>query len=195
MPRRSNPNWAIENFYQVGRDLDLPGNCQIGYIVEDLEEASRMLGSRLGVNVWYRPRIIKQKLFYKDEPIESKLKIVVGYAGLNQVELIQHDPQRASLFEVAPAEPKNTPHHLGFFVRSVVGHCSRLADRGMQPAQYGSIWFAKGHRTRVAVFDARSSIGHVVELIEHRARGIYIGMPSWYVMLGAFTGHVERVYL
>ena len=195
MPGTSIADLAMESFREVARKLDLPGACQIGYVVEDIEKACRLLGSCLGVKAWYRPRIVKQKLFYKDVLIEAKLSIAVGYAGPNQVELVQYDPQRDSLFEVAPADPETTPHHLGFFVRSVEAHRLRLLDRGMRPVQYGSIWFAKGHRTRVAYFDARNSLGHVVELIEHRVQGIYIGLPDWYVMLGAFTGHVERLHL
>ena len=184
---------SIEQAHRIGRALGLSGALQLGYVVNDIDTACRRIGSGLGVTVWYRPRVFKQKLVFDARPIELELTIAVGYAGGVQVELIERDDRRDSLFEIASADPEATPHHIGYFVHSVEAHRTRLADLGLTSVQHGSIWFVKGHRTRVAYVDARPSLGAIVELIEHRMQGINIGMPNWYLKLGAATGFVERL--
>ncbi len=184
---------SIEQALRVGRALGLSGALQLGYVVDDIDGARRRIGSRLGVQAWYRPRVIKQKLVFQTRPIEHDLSIVVGYGGGVQVELIERDDRRSSLFEIATADPEVNPHHFGYFVPSVESQLTRLADLGLRSVQHGSIWFARGHRTRVAYVDARPTLGAIVELIEHRMQGVNIGMPSWYVKLGAGVGLVERL--
>ena len=184
---------SIEQALRVGRALGLSGALQLGYVVDDIDGARRRIGARLGVGTWYRPRVIKQKLMFANRPIEHDLCIVVGYGGGVQVELIERDDRRSSLFEIAMDDPEVKPHHVGFFVHSVEAHRARLSGLGLSSVQHGSIWFARGHRTRVAYVDARPTLGAIVELIEHRMRGINIGMPSWYVKLGAGVGLVERL--
>ena len=184
---------SIAQAQSVGRALGLSGALQLGYVVDDIDTACRRMGARLGVGAWYRPRVVKQKLVFEARPIEHKLTIAVGYAGAIQIELIARDDRRDSVFEFASADAEARPHHIGFFVPSVEAYRARLADQGLAAVQYGSIWFAKGHRTRVAYIDARASLGAIVELIEHRMQGIHIGLPRWYVKLGAATGMVERL--
>lgn len=187
------PDPSLELAQRIGDELGLTGARQLGFVVDDMDAACRRIGTRLGVRAWYRPRIVKQKLVFEARTIDVPLIIVVGYAGAVQVELIQRDISRGSFFELPVRDADVTPHHFGYFVDSVEAHRIRLADQGLRAVQEGSIWFAKGHRTRVAYLDARLSLGHVIELIEHRVRGINFGMPSWYVRLGAATGFVTRI--
>lgn len=184
---------SIEQAQRVCRALGFSGALQLGYVVADIDTACRRIGSRFGVTAWYRPRVIKQKLIFENRAIERNLSIVVGYGGGVQVELIEREDRRSSLFEIALDDSEANPHHVGLFVHSVEAHLARLAGLGLSSVQHGSIWFARGHRTRVAYVDARPSLGAIVELIEHRMQGINIGMPSWYVKLGAATGFVERL--
>ena len=189
------PRLDDEALRRLGIAPDRPVASQIGYVVDDIETACRTFGSRFGVDTWYRPHILKQKLFYLDTPIQRKIDVVVGYAGSTQVELVQRDAERHSLYELVSVDPNVGPHHFGLFVRSLDAVCLRLAAQGMQPRQHGSLWFGKGQKSRVAYYDNRNSFGHIVEIIEHRVQGFYIGMPRWYVALGAITGHVARVRL
>lgn len=187
---RSDPSLATAQ--RIGGELGLTGTLQLGFVVDDMDAACRRIGARLGVGAWYRPRVIKQKLVFDSRPIDVPLIIVVGYVGAVQVELIQRDAGRGSIFEWPSRDAEATPHHFGYVVDSVEAHRMRLAAQGLRAVQHGSIWFAKGHRTRVAYIDARPSLGAIVELIEHRVQGVNIGMPRWYVKLGAAAGLVGR---
>lgn len=183
----------IEAFSHVGPALGLPGPGQIAFVGDDLAEAASIHGRSFGIRRWYRPSIFKQKLVYRGCELRQTIQLAVGYSGQTQIELIQRNPDQTSLFEDSSDEPSVTPHHLGFFVRDLETHRQRLEEDGLIPLQWGALWFARHHRTRVCYFDGRARFGSVIELIEHRVHGRYIGLPQWYLRLGALTGHVRRL--
>ena len=183
----------MDEFRQMRQELDLPGIGQIAFVEDDLCSAARAHGKAFGIEKWYRPQIFKQQIVYKGNPVEEEIRIAVGYSGKTQVELVERNLKRDSLFEDPPAKHADGPHHIGFFVPDAETCQMRLEKQGLQPVQHGSLWFARRHRTRFCYFDLRTLYGCVIELIEHRVHGRLIGLPKWYVMAGAWTGHVSRL--
>lgn len=177
-----------------GEPLGLCEAGQFGFVVDDLAAAAERFGRRFGIHCWYLPTLSKQEIMYQGRDIDRPLEVALGYTrdGL-QIELVKRDPERACLFEEPCAGSGEMPHHVGFFVEDARGQAERLEGKGIRIVQRGVLWFASPHRTRIAYLDARPACGHIIELIEHRAFGYYLGIPEWYLRIGSWLGMLSRL--
>jgi catechol 2,3-dioxygenase-like lactoylglutathione lyase family enzyme len=170
---------------------DLPPLSQIGLTVPDLSRGARYYSSLLGVGKWYRTMITGAEYYYHGRPLNLRLDIAVGYSGGLQIELIEHHSEAENIYN-APTAPRGFGlHHLGFSVSDLDARLDLLRLKGVMPLQTGTIRFGRGGVTRFAYLDTMEQAGFVLELIETRAFGIYLGMPRWLVNLGRLTGDTK----
>ena len=174
-------------------DAQLPAVGQLGFVVDDLEQARRHCTSTYGVRRWYGARIRRADLYHFGEPIETDLSIAFGYAGAIQIELIDVRGGDPGIFVTPENKGAVDVHHVGLFVQDTAAWRTRFEDQGIAAAEHGSFSFAKRSKTRVAYVDVRPQIGVYAELIEHRVVGRVLGMPQWLVRLGVLTGDVRRL--
>ena len=183
----------FEPLAEVPRALGLPQCGQVGYVVDDVGEACRHHGPSLGIARWYRAVIRRQQLVADGAPLAQQFEIAIGYAGGVQIEVLSVTGGGGA-FATQPAETQEfQPHHVAVFIDDVRREEARLNALGYRTLQSGWFSFAPRSKTRIAYLDTAPAHGIIVELIENRYLGFAIGMPEWYVRLGAAAGFVHRL--
>ena len=115
---------------------------------------------------------------------------MVGYAGGSQVELIQVlEGEDNAYIELLLKE--NLPHN-GVCVRNFDRKYDELKALGYPELHHGTLYLKGITMVRVAYFDARESLGYILEIIEVKSLGINIGMPEFMVAAARLTGDSTR---
>ncbi|HOO72955.1 MAG TPA: VOC family protein [Spirochaetota bacterium] len=177
----------------VPDELNLPRVSQIGLTVPDIDRGIRYYRNLLNVKKWYRTKILGAEYFYRGKPVDLVLNIAVGYTGGMQVELIEHRSDEENIYTRYASPGGFGYHHLGVAVSDLDRKVALLGDMGIIPLQTGTIRFGRGGVTRFAYLDTVERAGFILELIETRAFGLYLGMPEWVVNLGRLTGDTQII--
>ena len=162
---------------------------QLGLIVRDMDTAVNEHSECYGIRRWYRTNIDRLDYFYKGQKRHLVLDIVVGYTRGSQIELIQVlEGEDNAYVELLL---KENLVHQGVCVRNFDRKCDGLKALGYSELHHGTIYLKGISTVRFAYFDARDSLGYILELIEATSVGINIGMPEFLVAAARLTGDAK----
>ncbi|KRF10450.1 VOC family protein [Nocardioides sp. Soil796] len=113
---------------------------QIGCVVEDLAEAERIHSASFGVPIWTRMRDIAfspERTTYRGEPADFVIHVSLGYAGSQQIELIE--PVRGvNLYTEFLERSGPGMHHLGWIPEDYDESLAEARRAGLAVVQQGS---------------------------------------------------------
>ena len=181
---------------------------QIGIVVHNINAAAAFYSTFFNVRKWYRSKMVKYDVVYRDQPVDIEWDIVVGYSGRLQVEVIKILSGEQNIYHEVLGDNEGFHHFalmvndlnkyligmnrgsLGFGGREVPKSLDRLH---IDVLQRGTIHFAGGAVTQFAYLDTIPYCGFVIELVETRLWGINLGMPEWLVSVGRLLGSTESL--
>lgn len=170
--------------------MKLPAISQLGIIVKDIETSIRNYSKLTGINHWYQAQIINQTIFYRDEPINLELDLVVGYSGKVQFELIQVLGGDQNIYTDLIQKQQEGLHHVGYVVSDIEAGSEAFRACGFSPLQQGTLETKGRALTRFVYFDTFDTYGYYIELIQTTLFGINVGMSSLMMKLGRLFGDV-----
>lgn len=114
---------------------------QIGYVVNNLDEATAKWTDTIGVGPWttFRSAPI-EGLTYRGEPTDAEVSIALAYFGDMQIELIQQHNDAPSLYRDVLDTYGEGVQHICCYPTDYDAALDAAVDAGMTPAQSGSIW-------------------------------------------------------
>jgi catechol 2,3-dioxygenase-like lactoylglutathione lyase family enzyme len=138
---------------------------QVAWVVDDIASAERWFADTLGVPRWqqfqdvhFRPDLCR----YRGKPADFVIEVAIGYAGDQQVELIQ--PVRGRNIYVEHLERAGPGlHHIAFVPDDFDAAVAEAAVRGLAVTQEGS--FAEG-AMRFVYLDGSAGGAPNIELIQ-----------------------------
>jgi hypothetical protein len=134
---------------------------QLGYVVDDVFEAAHRFASQFGAGPFFvLEHIPCVEVTYRGQPGSFDHSAAYGQWGPLMVELfVQHDDEPSAVREMY-AQGEQGLHHMAFFVDDQAAAAAQLDALGFPQAQIG--W--ANNRTRFAFHDARSALGHFIEI-------------------------------
>jgi hypothetical protein len=130
---------------------------QLGYIVDDLEEAARAHSALFGSGPFlYLDPITMDKFDYKGKPITVTTQIAYGQYGDVQIELIKVLSEPNPYFE----DGSIGFHHVSVWVDDFEGAIADFAEAGFKPI----CEMVSGGGLHIAYIDCREKWGHCVEI-------------------------------
>lgn len=134
---------------------------QVGYLVDDLDEAIRGWIDRLGVGPWTVFRNVELDGAYRGEPTHVTMHVALGYQGETQIELIQPVNDAPSPYRGGDGKVLLGIHHVAWLVDDLDARVAALAASGMDTR-----FTAANPTTRVAYLADPATPGALIELIE-----------------------------
>jgi catechol 2,3-dioxygenase-like lactoylglutathione lyase family enzyme len=138
---------------------------QVAWVVDDIETAERWFTDTLGVPRWQRfpdvqfgPALCR----YRGEPADFVIHVSIGYAGEQQLELIQPVSGRSIYVEHLDRSGPGL-HHVAWVPENFDAAVAEAASRGMAITQEGS--FA-GAAMRFVYLDGSAGGAPNIELIQ-----------------------------
>jgi len=154
------------------KELSKP--VQIAYVVNDAAAAAERWAEDFGAGPFYlAERIAVSDVIYRGSPGEYDHSSAYGQWGNIMLELVQDHGIGASVVRDSYAAGKTGLHHLAYFVEDLNNATEKLANMGFELAMS-----AKAGDTRFNFIDARSLMGHFIELYEPDER-----LSSFYSMV------------
>lgn len=134
---------------------------QIGFVVEDLDEALRYWIDVLGAApFWVYRDFTLAECFYEGEPVELTISVGYGYAGHVQIELVQqHGDTPSAYLDRASGDP----HHVAFWTPDYDERVERYRAGGLTDLMWGS---AGGKPDERFVYLAADGPGPMIEVTE-----------------------------
>jgi hypothetical protein len=175
------------------KKLNLPAMGQLGIVVEDIQQSIEHYSNLLNISTWYRAKIIKSHIHYRDNPIDLELDIVVGYSGALQFELIQVLKGETNIYTDLINTQRQGVHHIGFVVSNITHKIGVLKNAGFDLVQHGTFETKGRAITRFAYFDTADQFGYITELIQTTLLGINVGMSRWMMKIGRAKGDVRVI--
>jgi len=146
----------------------LRGPVQIAYAVDDVIGAAESCVARGAGPFFVRHHIAVKNSRVFGAPRAFDHSSAYGQWGDHMVELLcEHHPDAERI------GPRQGVHHMAFFVDDVAQAQSQLTNHGWPEALY-----AEASTTAFAMHDARSELGHLVEIYSDSA-----GLLSFYDMV------------
>jgi len=134
---------------------------QIGYVVEDLDEALAYWVDVVGVAPFFVYRNFElDECFYEGEPITQVISVAFAQAGPVQVELIeQHGDTRSAYLGRASGDA----HHVAVWTRDYDRDVDSYRAHGLVGVQWGT---ASGKPDERFVYLAPGGPGPMIEVVE-----------------------------
>lgn len=177
----------------IVKKLKLPQMSQVGIVVSDIDKSVQMYADLLGIRPWYRAKIVRSDIIYKNQTIEQVLDIVVGYSGSIQFELIQVLSESENIYSDLINSKGQGLHHIGFVVSNISRGTEFFRQSGYQPLQQGTLVTKGKATTKFVYFDTFDECGYYIELIETTLYGISVGMSRHMMKLGKLFGDVDVI--
>ena len=134
---------------------------QIGYIVDDLLAAAEKWTKAFGVGPFHVMPRIKVDCTYRGEPSGLDVQTAIVQAGPVQIELIQQNDDRPTVYNEIAAPGSSLMHQLATVTADYDGQSAHYASAG-----YDRICEIITPDQRVAYFDTVADFGFYVEVIE-----------------------------
>ena len=140
----------------------LPGPIrQIGYIVEDLDEALKPW-IELGVGPFYVMRGIPIRAQYRGQPCEVTISMALANSGEMQIELIQQEDSTPSIYTEFLQSRGPGYHQLAYWTDNFDATMASVRDAG-----WAEVWLGdEDVGTRFAYLEPPNSPATVIELME-----------------------------
>ena len=137
---------------------------QIGYLVEDIDQAMMSFTAKLNIGPWHKFRIsgLRPQSLYKGEPTAYDISIALTFQGTMMFELVQQHDAGASVFHDAVARRGYGLHHWGIGTRRFEERLAEEVAKGATPP-FTSI---TGRGARIAYMEGPSPLYGMMELIE-----------------------------
>ncbi|MGJ8668055.1 MAG: VOC family protein [Oceanococcus sp.] len=105
---------------------------QLGYLVEDLDEAVAAWQNTLGVGPWMFMRNIELDCVYHGEHSTPLIDIALSYRGEMQIELIQQRNDAASPYLESVRKKQFGLHHTAFLCDNIDDDIAALTAQGLE---------------------------------------------------------------
>lgn len=139
------------------------GLIQLGYVVDDLDDAMDSYSRALGIENWHVMRSFQgEDPWYRGERSTSAAHIAMGFKGHIQIELVQPADERPSVHRDEDGALVHGFHHFGVAAEDFDGALAALTANGEDVVFRDR----PNATTRVAYVDTRPTLGAYVELIE-----------------------------
>ncbi len=140
----------------------LPGAVrQVGYVVNDLDDALAHWTGTLGVGPWFKiPNLVLDDCDYRGQTVSTEISFAIANSGEMQFELIQPQGDTPSCYSEFLAEGTAGPHHMAWWTEDFDATLERATRQGWEQIQSGD---AMG--TRFCYFDGAQR-GALAELME-----------------------------
>ncbi len=136
---------------------------QLGYVVNDIEEAMDYWSRTLGVGPWYyNPKVPITDYKYDGQHYEPHNSVALANSGFVQVELIQVRNDVPSMYRDFLQAGRRGLQHVAYWTESYDVDLERLLKQGFKPKMSGQV----GDRGRFIYFDTEYHPGTVIELSE-----------------------------
>lgn len=118
------------NQSQAGK---LPLGCirQLGYVVENIDQAVAAWSTQLGVGPWLIIRNVPLQAVYRGAPSVPVIDCAFAYRGEMQIELIQQKNDAASPYRPYIEQGRYGLHHTAFLSEHVVEDVQHLQQAGL----------------------------------------------------------------
>lgn len=163
---------------------------QLGFVVEDLEQAMRDYSRIYHVKRWYRAvNEMKDRMYYKGKQVQDDgFDLVIGYCGKTEIELIT-STAKENIYVNFLRENGPGLHHISFFVSDLDKAIQDYLDLGFEVIQNGTL----GNRSAVTRYAylkrPGSRHGNIVELQQTRMFDLFtINRNGFFTWLGTLTG-------
>jgi len=170
---------------------------QLGFIVENMEQAIRDYARIYHIKRWYRAaNDMKDQIFYKGEKIKDDgFDLVIGYSGNLEIELIT-STAKENIYVDFLRENGPGLHHVSYFVSNLNKAIEDYRSIGFELVQNGMMG-NKSVVTRYAYLrPPKSRYGNIVELQQTRIYDkITVYRNSFLTWAGTFTGGARRIKL
>ena len=134
---------------------------QIGYVVDDLDEALAYWVDVVGIAPFFVYRDFElAECFYDDEPITQVISVAFAQAGPVQVELIEQHGDTPSAYL---GRASGNAHHVAVWTRDYDRDVDAFRGRGLTDLQWGT---ASGKPDERFVYLAPSGPGPMIEVVE-----------------------------
>ena len=143
--------------------LKFGGIRQIGYVVNDIEQAMAQWSRHLGVGPWfYKEDVGTTEFRYYGKPSRlPKLSIALANSGDLQIELIQQRNDAPSMYKEFLDAGHEGLQHMSYWTDDYQGLYDKAISLGYVVGHEGSIGGEKG---RFAYFDTQAHPGTIVEI-------------------------------
>ena len=134
---------------------------QIGYVVDDLDEALAYWVDVVGVAPFFVYRDFElAECFYEGEPITQVISVAFGQAGPIQVELIEQHGETQSAYL---GRASGNAHHVAVWTPDYDRDVDTYRERGLGEVQWGT---ASGKPDERFVYLAPAGPGPMIEVVE-----------------------------
>ncbi|ABE36218.1 glyoxalase/Bleomycin resistance /Dioxygenase superfamily protein [Paraburkholderia xenovorans LB400] len=143
------------------------GITQVGYVVENIDEAMRSFTTQLGVGPWFLSGPFETTgAEYRRKPTNIRLKLAVAFSGHMQVEVIQQLDDQPSVYRELIERSGYGFHHFALATKDIDAEIARLQEGGAAIA-----FKARSPRgPRVTYMDGVNGLPGMIELIEMTPR-------------------------
>ena len=137
---------------------------QIGYLVEDIDDAMKAFTSKLNIGPWHKFRVSgpRPQSRYKGEPTAYDISIALTFQGTMMFELVQQHDAAASVFHDVVARRGYGLHHWGIGTRRFEERLAEETANGAMPL-FTSV---TGRGARIAYLEGPAPLYGMMELIE-----------------------------
>ena len=167
---------------------------QLGFIVENLNEAMVDYAEIYNVKQWYRPvDDLNTPVLYKGRPIKDDgFDLVIGYCGRTEIELITSNADENVYVNFLR---DNGPglHHVSYFVKNLAKAILDYEKIGFEVVQEGSLGSMGVVTSYVYLTRPGANHGNVIELQEMRAFNLFsLTRTKFLTWAGLLTGASTR---
>ena len=114
---------------------------QIGYVVDDLEEAAQRWVDTTGIGPWtVLPHVPLDHFTYNGADSEAEIGIAMAYSGGIQIELIQQLNDAPSMYRELRDTYGEGVQHICFYPEDYDAAMETAARSGMRVGQEGALW-------------------------------------------------------
>lgn len=136
---------------------------QLGYVVDDIEEAMAHWTKVMGVGpFFYNPKVPIEDYRYDGQPYEVHNSVALANSGYVQIELIQTRNDAPSMYRDFKSAGRRGLQHVAFWTQSYDADLARMQAAGFAPKMSGKV----GADGRFVYFDREAHPGTVIELSE-----------------------------
>lgn len=107
---------------------------QLGYVVQDLDDAIAQWQNRLAVGPWTIMRNITLDCVYRAQPSQPQIDIALAYRGEQQIELIQQRNDAPSPYRPWIEQGRFGLHHIAFLCPDIEQDIATLQGHGLNLA-------------------------------------------------------------